>query len=73
MLVEAFLLIAYFDAREAHSDNVDAGCSGEECFDTGFAVVFWLFWIFVWPLLCPALALAGRWVWRRIRPTSSGA
>ena len=71
VLIEAFLLITYFDAREAHRDNVDAGCRGDECFETGFDVVFWLFWLFVWPLACPALALGERWVWRRMRRSST--
>ena len=73
ILIEAFLIITYFDAREAHRDNVDAGCRGDECFETGFDVVFWLFWVFVWPLLCPALALAGRWLWRRMGRASAAA
>jgi hypothetical protein len=73
LLIEAFLLIAFFDAREAHQANVDAGCRGDDCFETGFDVVFWLFWIFVWPLLCPALALGGRWLWRKMRRSSAAA
>jgi hypothetical protein len=73
VLIEAFLLIAYFDAREAHSDNVDAGCTGDACFDTGFDVVFWLFWVFAWPLACPALAFGARWLWRRMRRSSAAA
>jgi hypothetical protein len=70
VLIEAFVLIAYFDARQAHRDNVDAGCRGDDCFGTGFDVVFWLFWIFASPIVCPLLALGGRWLWRRIRRTS---
>jgi len=73
LLIESFLLIAYFDARNAHSDNVDAGCSGDECFGTGFDVVFWQFWIFAWPIICPAFALAGRWLWRKMRPRAPSA
>jgi hypothetical protein len=71
ILIEAFVLIAYFDAREAHSDNVNAGCRGEDCFGTGFDVVFWLFWLFAWPVLCPLLALTARWVWQRITRTAA--
>ena len=73
LLGEAFLLITYFDAREAHRDNVDAGCRGDDCFETGFDVVFWLFWVFAWPVLCPFLALAGRWLWRRMRRSAAAA
>jgi hypothetical protein len=63
-LLELFLGITLFDARERHSDNVAAGCRGDDCFDTGFDVVFWFFWLFAWPLLCPTLALLLGYAWR---------